>query len=208
MKKKIVFEVDDVLLTRESHTDEEYFTDVLGDFAYPVLMNLKENLREYEKLNPFYDYQSLSDFLTFRTGIMVNKRVIKDWVEIIGDTVDYINPEAATVLEELKEKDYSLAVLTNWFGESQIPRLKHSGLYSYFDEIFTGSKALKPHQRAYEKANGFYKPEDVVYVGNDVYNDYIKPKSYGSEAILYDKEDCHHKTIKKVKTLSEIKRYI
>ncbi|MBQ3308155.1 MAG: HAD family hydrolase [Bacilli bacterium] len=208
MKKRIVFEVDDVLLTKEPHTDEEYFTDVFGDFAYPVLINLKGSLKEYEKLNPFYDYQSLSSFLTYKTGIEINKRVIKDWVEIIGNTVDYMNQEAEVILEELKERGYDLAVLTNWFEESQIPRLKNSGLYSYFDEIITGSKALKPHRIAYDLANGYYTPEEVVYIGNDIYNDYIKPKSYGADAILYDKDDNHHKTIKKVKSLSEIKRYI
>ena len=54
----------------------------------------------------------------------------------------------------LKEKNYPLFLITNGFQQTQIQKLKHSGINHYFDYMITSEEAgiMKPHAAIFEFA--------------------------------------------------------
>ena len=110
------------------------------------------------------------------------------------------------LLDYLKSKNKSLVVLTNWYGESQVARLKNAKIYDYFDDVFTGEYQLKPHPESYIRAIDKYNPRECVIIGDSIHKDYSAPRIHGIDAILYDKNDIHSNNYVKVKKLTELKK--
>ena len=206
MKKRYVFDLDGTLLTGDYSLTDQYFKELYGDKAYPFLSDMTHILDRYEKLFPRYDYEDLSTFLTMKTGLDMSPRVIREWNQLVGEVKDVPEEYVQEVLEYLKSQGASLAVLTNWFGESQAKRLERAGLLEYIDSVFGGDIATKPHKEAYWIAAAGYQPRDCVFIGNNADNDYIGPRACGMDSILYDKNDDYHKSLKKIKRLDELKR--
>lgn len=204
MKKRYIFDLDCTLLTTDFTKTDGYFVDVFGEPATDFSANVSKHLHTYEMTHRKYDMKSLSEYLTMVSGLDINEKVINDWISELTSVLDFKEEEVERVLDTLKRQDKSLAVLTNWIASNQIPRLERAGLIDYFDEIYTGDQVLKPHKESYITAAKGYNPQKVLFIGDNVDLDYIGPKSCGYEAILYDKKDIHHKTLKKVKKLSEI----
>ena len=207
MKNRFIFEVDDTLLRLEPHTTEEYFYELFGEESYEVSPHLRKYLRQYEQQYKRYNIKELSRFLTMKTGFDITPRVIIDWIDILGNGLDFKEEEAEMILEDLKRNGKSVAILTNWFKEIQVSRLKNAGFLDYIDDIYTGDEIVKPNKEAYLKALGDYSKEESLVIGYNLTRDYIAPKALGIDAILYDKEGIVDETVPKVKKLSEIKKY-
>lgn len=208
-KQRIVFDLDRTLLTYHPETEEAYFKDLFGrELAKPFLENIVEWLRQYESIFPRYDEDSLATFLTNQSGLVISAENIEDWVNVLATGTDTPEPFVYEMLEEFKLRGHSLAVLTNWFANTQIPRLAKADLIDFFDDIYTGEQFLKPHQDSYWNAIEFYRPEECVFIGDNIEKDYIGPKACGMDAILYDPCETHHKTLVKVKQLDELNHII
>lgn len=205
MIKRYVWDVDETLLTGDWTTTDQYFIDRFGDAAKPFLDNMGPILAVYEKKFPRYNYADLSEYLKKTTKLDITPRDIAEWDQLVGELNDTIEDNALETVDYLRRQGASLVVLTNWFTESQSNRLKKAGLYPYFDAVYGGDTITKPHKEAYWMAAASYAPEEVRFIGDNVDNDYIGPKSCGMDAVLYDKKDRHHKTLKKVRNLSELK---
>lgn len=63
-------------------------------------------------------------------------------------------PHTFEILTYLKNKNYTLHLITNGFEHTQKMKLKNSGLYSYFDELITSeaSNSLKPKKEIFDYA--------------------------------------------------------
>ena len=206
--QRFVFDLDGTLLTSDPKLERDYFQSIYGDYGDDLVDQIPELLDVYENQFPRYDIQMLSDYMTSKTNFEVTPQIVHDWVHILAGVPDTKEEDVHEVLEYLRKKDYSLAVLTNWFGDTQIPRLKKAGLLDYFDEIYTGDRFLKPHKEAFITAIGDYRPDEAVFIGDSVNRDYIGPRACGMYSILYDKKEQHHKTLKKIKSLDELmKKY-
>ena len=204
MIKRYVFDLDGTLMTGDYSKTDNYFVDIYGTQAYDLSNNMGHYLSRYERMFERYDIDTLSKYLSMKSNLPISPRVIREWIEAMDSILDMKEEEVGTVLESLKSNDKSLVVLTNWFGRTQIPRLERAGLLDYFDEVYSGDQVLKPHKKAYYKAAGEYNVDEVVFIGDNTDFDYIGPKSCGYDAILYDKKDIQHETIRKVKKLGEI----
>ena len=204
MIKRYVFDLDGTLMTGDYSKTDNYFVDIYGTQAYDLSSNMGQYLSRYERVFDRYDIETLSKYLSMKSNLPISPRVIREWIEAMDSILDMKEDEVGTVLESLKSNDKSLVVLTNWFGRTQIPRLERAGLLDYFDEVYTGEQILKPHKQAYHKAAGDYSKDEVLFIGDNVDFDYIGPKSCGYDAILYDKKNIQHETIRKVKKLNEI----
>lgn len=206
-KKRIIFDLDCTLLTcNYSQVENEMFNKCFGEDANKILNNIGTLLDEYELLHSTYNEKALCKFLNERTKLNFNDELIKSWVHQVNGSADTMEKDVIEVLDYLKSKNKSLVVLTNWFGPSQIARLKEAKIYDYFDEVFTGEYQLKPHKEAYLMAMGEYDPRECLMIGDSVLKDYQAPMQYGIDSILYDKNDIHNKEFKKVKRLNEIIR--
>ncbi|MDE5416274.1 HAD family hydrolase [Alkalihalobacterium chitinilyticum] len=99
-------------------------------------------------------------------------------------------PWSQTVLEELQNKGYRLALLSNW-DESCRDVLSQLSLDRYFEEIIVSSEQgiEKPDPRIFtsliEKMN--CKPEELLYVGDNYYDDVVGSKKIGAQSILINR---------------------
>lgn len=207
--KKIIFDLDGTLLTNTYEVQRQYFESSLDKEIYLKMReNVKVYLDEYESKHIRYDIGDLKRFLSCATCSDISEDFIKGWIEIGGYIDDSVEDGLISTLEYLKSKDVKLAVLTNWFRRPQVERLKNTGIYKYFDDIYTGEEFLKPHSEAYLNAIGDSRKCDCIVVGDTLEKDYIGPKSLGIGAVLYDKDDKYHNTLVKVKRLDELKRRV
>ena len=208
-KQRYIFDLDGTLLTcNYGSVEHDYFQSIFGDDSRSFTPYVGKLLDEYEKTFPNYDKKVLSGFLSRKTGLSFTPEIIAGWINIISDIEDTLEDGVGDVLEHLKKKDKSLVVLSNWFGESQIPRLKNAGIYDYFDEILTGEYQLKPHKSAYIIARGDFSPEQCIFIGDQLNKDYVGPRACGMESVLYDKKDEYNENMVKIKRMNEIiKKY-
>lgn len=205
MKRRYIFDEDYTLLIPDWTKTDQYFIDKFGEKAKTVMDNIGPVLRKYERKFRRYDYKDLATYLRDATELPVTPKDMRIWDELVAVIDDTVDPHAKEVLEYLKSKGDSIAVLTNWFGESQKERLMRAGLYDYIDAFYSGDIITKPHKEAYWMAAGGVDPLLCYVVGDDTETDYIAPKAVGMNAILVDRKDVHHKTLVKVRSLDEIK---
>ena len=207
MRKRFIFDLDGTLLTGDYSSVNQYFRDKYGDKANEFLAHMSEILDRYEKTYPKYDYEFLSAFLEMKTGLAFTPEVIKEWDSLVGEVPSTLEEGAIEALKDLKESGISLAVLTNWFGDSQEKRLERAGLMEYIETVYGGDIVTKPHREAYWIASAGYKPEECYFIGDSIDNDYIGPRCLDMNSIIYDKEDVHHKSLVKVRRLEDLKKY-
>ncbi len=203
-KKRYIFDLDGTLLTADYSFEKDFFHSLYGEDASLLLSHIETYLEKFERSHIQYDIDSLAKYLSKKTGLSVSKKVVCDWINLIGEVPDTMEEGVFDLLENLKQRDKSLVVLTNWFSKSQESRLRRAGIYSYFDAIYSGEYVLKPHEVAYICARGSFNPSECVLIGDNLENDYIGPRAAGIESILYDKNDCHHNSLVKVKRMNDV----
>jgi putative hydrolase of the HAD superfamily len=96
------------------------------------------------------------------------------------------------VLESLKQKGYQVALLSNWDLNCR-KILKQLNLYDYFDYILVSSEVdvEKPDPRIFQlliEESG-YKPEEILYVGDNYYDDVVGSRKVGINSVLINRFD-------------------
>ena len=205
MKKRFIFDLDGTLMRGDFSISDQYLLDALGNDAKPVLDNMTMYLDKYERLFYRYDYEDLSRFLAGQTGFKFTPEIIKNWDHLVFEVPSKLEDGVVDTLEDLKSRGKSLAVLTNWFTDSQLDRLKRIGINEYFEALYGGDIVTKPHKEAYYIAAAGRGFDECVFIGDNVDKDYVGPRACGYESILYDKDDIHHKSVVKVKHIGEVR---
>ena len=203
--KRFIFDLDGTLLTGDFTPEHDFFHSIYGKDSYKLSDNVVKYLDDYERKHQKYNTEELSYHLSEACGLSVTPEIIDGWNEIVGFIPSVIEEGVVDLLEYLKSKDYSLAVLTNWFGVAQRKRLERAGLLEYFDNIYAGDMVLKPHKDSYLCAKDQFNIDECVLIGDNLLKDYIAPRSVGMHSIIYDKKDIQHDTVTKIKKMNEIK---
>lgn len=206
MKKRYIFDLDGTLLNGDYSDIRQFFIDRYGEKAIPFLDSMPDILSRYEKNFTRYNYEMLGRFLKMKTGLDIDERVVREWNQLVCEMPNTEEPYARETLEYLKQQGNSLVVLTNWFGTGQIERLKRADLLQYFEKVYGGELATKPHKEAYVNAASCYARSICVFVGDNAVTDYVGPRSYSFDSILYDKDDRFHPSLVKIKRLDELKK--
>ena len=205
-KKRFIFDIDGTLLVPDWNYETEYFSSVFDksdfDTLYPQIPKL---LEEYEKSFPRYDVDELSRFLTMKSGVLITPDIVKGWNKALGETDPVIIDGVVETLDYLKSKDKSLVVLTNWFLEPQISRLKSSELLSYFDFVYGGELGIKPSPEVYKNACGEFDIDSSVMVGDSLDFDVYGPQSVGMDSIFYNPKDKNYDKAK-VKSIGSMRK--
>ena len=99
-------------------------------------------------------------------------------------------PHTKKVLETLKREGYELGLLSNW-DKSCRKLLASLGIDDYFDYIYVSSEvgSGKPDAKMFElllKESG-YLPEEVLYVGDNYYDDVIGAGKAGIQTIVLNR---------------------
>ena len=203
-KERFIFDLDGTLLTSDYHLERELFNNYFGEKSFLITSKVGEFLDEYERIFPFYEVGRLSNFLSAKTGLKVTPDIIREWIAITGEDSGVIEEGVFETFDTLKSRDKSIIVLTNWFIDSQRPRLRDSGLLEYIDEVYAGDCFLKPRKEAYLGCRDHYGTEECIVIGDNLDKDYIGPRACEMDSVLYDKNDEYHKSVVKVKKINEI----
>ena len=203
--KKFIWNLDETLLSGDFSYENIYFKEKLqGQDIECFLQNKHDYLIEYERTFFKYDVKLLSDFLSLKSGIVIDETVIRGWNEHNKTIPDTIHMGAEEVLSYLQSKGYQNILYTNWFKDVQKERLRRANLLEYFSEIYGGEFAIKPNAVGYKKIIKDVNPNEVVMIGDNIINDVLVPRSIGITSYHYDPLDKNNDK-NKIKTLGKIK---
>lgn len=121
-------------------------------------------------------------------------------------------PDAKKVIPLLAEK-VPLGICSNWDLPKTIESiLLKNNFRSYFHFILQSNQVGcgKPNEKIYNEIielSGF-PPKNILFVGDDLRNDYLGPKRAGMNALLIDREGkITDKSIGTIKSLEELKLF-
>lgn len=121
-----------------------------------------------------------------------------------------IFPFAHEMLQEFKNNDYQLHIITNGFREVQERKLQNCDLRKYFDVILCSEDIgfTKPNREIYREAERLTncKPNQAIMTGDDFKADVIGSLNAGWTAIHFDPEHKYKKerTVPRIRTLNEL----
>ena len=119
-------------------------------------------------------------------------------------------PNAIEVLEQFKQENYRMHIITNGFKEVQHIKLENSGLSPYFDLILCSEEigVNKPHRPIFQEAMNRTGclPEEAIMIGDDFKVDIIGALNAGWSAIHFDPEHKFKKelNVKRVRNLADL----
>lgn len=207
MIKKIIFDIDDTLIEFPRNF-EIGFGKVLNKYNLNIEpIDLYNAIGKYEddKNNVYYEKQRVIDWINKEFNVEINEDFINDFFEMYSTLITPVNDSVKETLKYLKSK-YKLAILTNWFTDSQISRLKNTGIYEYFDEIY-GADILpfKPNKETFIKACGKFKLEECVMIGDNLLVDIKVPYEMGMNVYHINKKGTSkYPTIRSIDELKEL----
>lgn len=206
--KRIIFDLDNTLIKWKN----EYVSALkktMEEFNVPASVEeVNRVIDMQEDLHDIMDRQLMLDdinkmcnlnlSLDFINRLMVNQCEISEVDEEVIETLKY-----------LSEK-YELYVLTNYFKEPQIGRLKKAKIYEYFSKIIGGDDALiKPHKEIFMLACEGIDPSEATMVGDHIMRDIQGGKDAGLKVIQIDylnkyEDNNDHPLIREFKQLKDL----
>ena len=205
MIKKVIWDLDETLLSADFRKEDDFFKEqILDEKVDEFIKNKVKYLMEYERTFFKYDIKLLSEFLTLRSGFKIDEKIIEAWMEHNKNIPDTIHSGAEEVLSYLQSKGYQNILYTNWFKDVQKGRLRNANLLEYFSEIYGGDFAIKPNAIGYKKIIKDVNPNETVMIGDNITNDVLVPRNIGITSYHYDPLDKDNDK-NKIKTLGKIK---
>lgn len=207
--KKYIFDLDYTLLIPDWSKEDDYFRKNIPYEEQEQFFKQKQYiLNKYELEFPKYDFKTLSNY--FKTyGLNVSEEIIKNWMIYNGETIkDEIVEGVIELLTYLKEKNKEIVILTSWFGGTQIPRLKRTGLYKYIDKIVAGEDAMKPDLESFKLAIGNTNKEECIMIGDSIKSDKQGAENAGIDYYIVNKEHSIKDLLINIKNKDKTKKLI
>ncbi|MEX1192812.1 MAG: YjjG family noncanonical pyrimidine nucleotidase [Brumimicrobium sp.] len=119
-------------------------------------------------------------------------------------------PDTKETLEELKNNEHQLHIITNGFKEVQFIKLENSGILNYFDDILCSEEVgvNKPNPLVFQKAleRTKAKKSESIMIGDDFNADVLGAEKCGIRGVLFDPHDHHAERsgIERIQSLNEI----
>lgn len=187
MIKRIIFDLDNTLIMWQ----EKYKMAIKNTIDYYKLdidyQLVDEVIESYGNYYDTYQKENMLQLINKSFNLKLGLDFIEKWLEEIGNMAD-IDEDVIDTLKYLSQK-YELVVLTNWFKESQVSRLKKAEIYHFFKEIYGGEEVAKPNPLSFKKAIGNNKKEECLMIGDDIETDIKGAINFGIKAILIDSND-------------------
>ena len=199
---RLIFDVDNTLIIWKDEYDKALINTIKKHNLNIDYNDINKLLDEYEKKYTKYDKELLVDFLNKNLKEKINLSFINDWLEELEDCAD-IEDGLIDTLEYLSKK-YELVILTNWFKEPQIKRLRYVKIDKYFTEIYGGEECIKPSKESYLKAIGNHDIKDCIMIGDNYDIDIKGALDIGMKVILIGNKRNDITTIKNINVLKEM----
>lgn len=200
--KKIIFDLDNTLLMWE----DEYINiliNVLNEYGiYENYNEINSIIDSYDKSCEILDKQDLLNRINHKFNYNLDISFIDKLLEEQGQNCCIISSKIKPLLKYLS-KNYELYILSNWFKTCQVERLKKTGIYQYFKNIYCGDEvAVKPNKKAFLNVIKNNDPKEYTLIG-DSYNSDIKPAlELGINAIWLTKD----KNTSSIKTIDSLEK--
>lgn len=186
MIKRLVFDVDDTLIKWEDkywNTLEEVFQELNIDYDKKLLNNVIIATDTYEQEYQYYNKQKMLEHINKVTGYNFNMNFLDTTLNVFGKCVPKKDEDLINTLNYLSEK-YELVILTNWFKDEQILRLKNFGIESYFTKVFASeSFKVKPNIESFITAMEDRLPQECIMIGDSLKKDIQGAINAGMKAI-------------------------
>jgi len=202
--RMVYFDLDHTLWDFEKNSQEalkfvyKKYNNIFRDATFESFMESYEEINE--QLWEMYRKRKIGqqELKILRFEITLNALKIKHREDLIKEMNNtYLNvlskqkllvDGAIETLEYLKDK-YELGILTNGFRETQIVKMKSSGIFDYFS-ILVSSEDVgfpKPDEKIFNYATLVSKKvkDEIVYIGDDLENDILPAIKYGMGAIWF-----------------------
>ncbi len=186
---KYIFDLDYTLLIPDWSLEDPFLEKCVPVEEHEEFFKQKQDiLNEYELTYPRYDLKELSEFFLSK-GFHLNEESIRSWMIYNGETIkDEVVDGVVDLFKHLKEKGKQIVVLTSWFGGTQIPRLKRSGLYDYIDYVVAGDDAMKPDLESFNLAIGDTPKDRCIMIGDSIKSDKRGADNAGIDSYIVGKE--------------------
>lgn len=211
--KKIIFDINDTLIPFESGYQTSIiktFTDLNTPYSIRDIQIINNSIEDYTKYFNLYDISIFKYFIEERLKKKLPKNFIETWFKNIGESIPYTKDiELIKLLTKLSKK-YELSVFTNFFTEPQTEKLKNYEILSYFNDVLgTDECKVKPYIDGFITICDTYKPEECIYIGNNLEKEIKPAKSIGMNTLLYDPNNIYNSYKEnKIKKLGEITKYL
>lgn len=196
MKKWITFDLDGTLMQnpfvryvfpeieRRILLENNLLDNIIGDIVLEHETRLKDG-----RTKDAYDWEDIVRHYVNANGMQVFINVEEILKEFCVEPNVYLLEESVCdVLDELHQRGYSLAVVTNGFTKYQLPVMDVLKLTRHFDLIVTPEEAgfAKPDKRVYSSV--LERGEIVAHVGDRIDHDVISANEIGVRSIWI----CRH----------------
>ncbi|HEX2946477.1 MAG TPA: HAD family hydrolase [Clostridia bacterium] len=127
-------------------------------------------------------------------------------------SVCYLKQDVKAVLPRLGRL-FKLGVVSNFMvkdGIQELLELTDISKHFEFVVVSVDEGIRKPHPAIYGKALQLagVKPEEVIFVGDDYINDYVKPAELGMYTICLDRYEKHAELERRVRDFNELEELI
>ena len=203
MKKRLIFDLDNTLIIWQ----DKYKNAIKKAIEHYNLnvdyLEVNDLIEKYESSYSRYDKKVLLNFINDKFNLNLNLDFIDYWLHELGFMSD-VSKDNIETLKYLSKK-YELVILTNWFKETQIERLKNAKIYEYFKEVYGGDEYMKPSKESYYIALGDKSIEECIMIGDSIKIDLEGAEKINLDTILVSKIiQTKYKQIKELKELKNL----
>ena len=205
--EKFIFDLDGTLMNADFELESKLLSEMFSssDEASKVIPYKVKLIEDYERLFPRYDIDTFRSYFINRTGVDMSRDFFLEWLRLSSNLNDKVIDGVEETLDYLKSKDKKLVILSNWFTDVQVERLKKNGLLQYFDEVYGGDYDLKPREKAFLRAFGNTSKEKCVMIGDNYLKDFCGALNVGSNALHFNPNGEVIKEKQMIKRINEIK---
>ena len=202
MIKRILFDVDNTLIKWEN--DYKYLSMMEAGIDDPVLAKqIDIATSKYEENLDHLTRKSFSNYI-LSLGINITEEQLNNLIDNDKNRYKKASKELIDLLEYLSSK-YELVIITNWFSDVQSKRLENAGILKYFKEVYSSDLyTKKPNKEIFIAAQGNYKANECLMVGDSIDKDILPAYNLGMDVILIGKSDKY----KSVDNVVEIKEML
>lgn len=188
MIKRLIFDLDDTLISWKKEYDK-LIDEVLQEIQYTHTKDLYKKINnaevEYEKDRKYFDKKEMINYINKKLNLNLPENFVDLWLEKLPYCVpEELEKENYETLEYLYHK-YELVILTNWFKESQVGRLKNLGIDKFFKEVYGAEKYAKPYKESFIQAVGQHKITECAVIGDSFEIDIKGAQNAGIEKLIW-----------------------
>lgn len=209
MVKRIIFDLDNTLIIPNYDDMKNILKEEKIDLDF--CNNINKYLFEYESNHTKYDKSTLLNFLNEKCNQPLSMKLLERIIESTKDIPIQDFSESENILKYLKSKEYEIVILTNWFKDIQMEKIKKANIGIYIDCIYDGEQYLKPYKESFENAKKDNKYEECAMIGDNFLIDILEASKLGMRSFFINKNKQNyeeHINYIEINKLEDLKKYL